>query len=380
MINLLINGVNGKVGQIICRCVQSMDNVSIAAGVDKYQGIQNSFPVYDDINKVKEKFDVIIDFSRPDALEGLLEYSKAKGCGAVIATTGCSEEQKQKIKEYSKYFPLFYSANMSLGVNLQIELCKKAAEFLGEDFDIEIIEKHHNQKVDAPSGTALAIADGINEVFHNKKEYIYGRTPKERHKRDTKEIGLHAVRGGTVVGEHDVGFYGHDEIIQILHTAQSREVFAVGAIRAAIFLCGKKPGLYNMSHIIAETNADKTVFAENNVSAVFVSGVNPLLAAHVIDGAEMINMFSNGMSFVSKNAAVNTGAIEDECSNASIHVIDNLSKITVKAPEAEKKVIELLAGSNISIVLFSSDKDGASLCVPQKDTDEVIQLLTENIK
>ena len=380
MTKLVINGVNGKVGQIICRCVKNIENVKIAAGVDKFQGIANDFPVYDNIKDVKEDFDVIIDFSRPDALEGLLEYSKKKGCGAVIATTGCSEEQKAQIKEYSQYFPLFYSANMSLGVNLQIELCKKAAEFLGEDFDIEIIEKHHNQKVDAPSGTALAIADGINEVFHGQKEYVYGRTPEERHKRQQKEIGLHAVRGGTVVGEHDVGFYGHDEIIQILHTAQSREVFAIGAIRAANFINGKKPGLYNMSDIIAQSDSHNAVSVENNVSAVFVSGINPLHAAHALDGAQMLSMFSHGMSFVSKKAAIDVGLIKDACEHASVQVIDNLSKITFKAADADKKAVELLCGSDISVVLFSADENSASICVPAQDAEETVKLITENIK
>lgn len=240
-------------GQMIAACASGRDDISIVAGVDKMPDIhENPFPVYSDFSHVTESADVIIDFSRPDALKDILDYAQEKNICAVLCTTGYSSNDKMMIVKYSGHIPVFFSANMSLGVNLQMELCKTAAEFLGNQFDIEIIEKHHNQKVDAPSGTALAIADQINEVFSGKKEYVYGRTPKEREKRQEKEIGIHAVRGGTVVGDHEVLFLGNDEVIEIRHHALSKKIFAEGALRAAQFLPGHPAGLYSMQDIISD--------------------------------------------------------------------------------------------------------------------------------
>lgn len=257
MIKVLLSGANGKMGQMVAECISGRENMTVVAGIDKMPDTrQNPFPVYSDFSAVAEVADVVIDFSRPDALKELLEYAQEKKIAAVLCTTGYSANDKMMIVKYSGHIPLFFSANMSLGVNLLIELCKAASEFLGDGFDIEIIEKHHNQKVDAPSGTALAIADSINEVFSGNKEYVYGRTPKEREKREKKEIGIHAVRGGTVVGDHDVLFLGNDEIIEIHHRALSRQVFAEGAVRAANFLADRPSGLYSMKDIISAQNGD----------------------------------------------------------------------------------------------------------------------------
>ncbi len=251
MIKVLLSGANGKMGQMVAACVSEQEDMTIVAGVDKMPDVrQNPFPVYANFSQVAEDVNVIIDFSRPDALKELLDYAQDQNCSAVLCTTGYSANDKMMIVKYSGHIPVFFSANMSIGVNLQMELCKIAAEFLGERFDIEIVEKHHNQKVDAPSGTALAIADKINETFSGQKEYIYGRTPKEREKRQVKEIGIHAVRGGTVVGDHDVLFLGNDEIIEIRHRALSKQVFAEGAVRAARFLPSQSAGLYSMQDII----------------------------------------------------------------------------------------------------------------------------------
>ena len=194
---------------------------------------------------------MIIDFSHPSALEPLLAYATAHKIPAVIATTGLSAEQKEQLAEAAKEIPLFFSANMSLGINLLISLAKKAAALLEESFDIEIIERHHNQKIDAPSGTALAIADGISEVLKNPPEYVYDRHSVRR-KRKKNEIGLHAVRGGTIVGDHEVLFAGNDEVIELKHSAASKEVFAVGAVKAAKFLAGKRPGMYSMTDLVEE--------------------------------------------------------------------------------------------------------------------------------
>ena len=238
-------------GQVISRLALDTEDMQIVAGCDINTTSHGNYPVYKNINEVKESVDVIIDFSNPNALDSLLEYSTAKKIPIVIATTGLSNENIKALKDASKKVPVFFSANMSLGVNLLIDLVKKAAKVLENNFDIEIVEKHHNQKIDAPSGTALAIADALNEVLEEKKEYIYDRHSR-RKKRSKKEIGIHAVRGGTIVGEHSVIFAGNDEIIEINHKAMSKEIFGVGALRAAKFIYNKAPGLYGMNDIIKD--------------------------------------------------------------------------------------------------------------------------------
>jgi 4-hydroxy-tetrahydrodipicolinate reductase len=253
MINILMSGCNGKMGQVISRMVAESEELKIAAGYDKYTKVNNPYPVFDDLNKCDVKVDVIIDFSNPDALEDLLSYSVKNKIPLIVATTGLSQNQVNKLREVSEVIPIFFSANMSLGVNLLMDLVKKAAKVLEHNFDIEIIEKHHNQKIDAPSGTALAIADEINSALTEKQEYMYDRHSR-RKKRNKKEIGIHAVRGGTIVGEHSVIFAGTDEIIEINHIATSKEIFATGALSAARYLYNKKPGFYNMNDLIAETN------------------------------------------------------------------------------------------------------------------------------
>ncbi len=250
MIKILLSGANGKMGQAVTRAIDTMDAMEIAAGFDINTQQNSTYPVYDDLSQVQESVDVIIDFSHPSMLDPLLHYATANNIPAVICTTGLSTEQISRLEYESKNIPIFFSANMSLGVNLLIDLVCRAAKLLEDNFDIEIIEKHHNQKLDAPSGTALAIADAISDTVSYPAEYTYDRH-SVRKKRDKKEIGLHAVRGGTIVGEHDVIFAGTDEIIEIKHTATSKEVFAVGAARAAAYLANQKPGMYTMKDLIA---------------------------------------------------------------------------------------------------------------------------------
>ncbi len=250
MINIILVGCNGKMGQVISRIALDDPQVRISCGIDISGEKKNDFPVYTEFND-QVKGDVIIDFSHPSALAGTLEYSKKTGTPAIVATTGLSQEQKQELTETAKEAPIFFSANMSLGVNLIIQLASRAAQLLEDNFDIEIIEKHHNQKIDAPSGTALAIADAINQVCKADNEYIYDRH-NVRKKRGKHEIGLHSLRGGTIVGEHSVIFAGQDEVVEIKHQATSKEVFAVGAVKAAKFMIGKPAGLYDMQSLVAE--------------------------------------------------------------------------------------------------------------------------------
>ena len=249
MTKIVLSGCNGKMGQAIVRCVTQREDVSIVAGVDICTSSEYDFPVFDDFSKVSIDADVVIDFSNPTILDGLLTYVTKKALPVIICTTGFSPEQVTQIQDTSKKTAVFYSGNMSLGINLMLELAKKATALLCADFDIEIIEKHHNQKIDAPSGTALMIADSIAEELPKEPIYIYDRH-SYRKKRDKKEIGIHAVRGGSIVGEHEVIFAGHDEVISIKHEAHSKEVFAIGSINAAVYLKGKKAGMYNMSDLI----------------------------------------------------------------------------------------------------------------------------------
>ena len=253
MINVLLSGCNGKMGQVITRLSENYPQLRIVAGYDLNDTIKNPYPVYSSLNNCDVKVDVIIDFSHPKAFDSLTEYAQEKRIPLVLCTTGLYSEQIASLKNMSKRIPVFYSANMSIGVNLLIDLVKKATKVLEGQFDIEIIEKHHNLKIDAPSGTALAIADAINDTLSEKYEYTYDRHSK-RKKRNKQEIGIHAVRGGTIVGDHSVIFAGTDEIIEINHTATSKEIFAVGALKAAAFLAGKQPALYSMKDLIAEIN------------------------------------------------------------------------------------------------------------------------------
>jgi len=251
MIKILMSGCNGKMGQVITRLSSQSEDLKIVAGYDLNDSVKNNYPVFSSLKSCNVEIDVIIDFSNPAALDQLVDYASAKKLPLVMATTGLSQTDIKKLETVSKDIPVFFSANMSLGVNLLIDLVKKATKILEENFDIEIVEKHHNQKVDAPSGTALSIADAINSVLDQKQEYIYDRHSR-RKKRSTREIGIHAVRGGTIVGDHSVIFAGNDEIIEINHIAMSKEIFGTGALRAAKFLFGKKPGFYNMKDLLSD--------------------------------------------------------------------------------------------------------------------------------
>ncbi|MBQ4160012.1 MAG: 4-hydroxy-tetrahydrodipicolinate reductase [Clostridia bacterium] len=251
MTRIMLSGCNGKMGRVIDRLVAERDDVKIVCGVD-INDVQNSdYPVFTSPKKCTCECDVIIDFSHPNSLEGILNYATENQVAAVICTTGLTQAQKESMTEASKVTPIFFSANMSLGVNLLIDLAKRAAKLLEGSFDIEIVEKHHNQKIDAPSGTALAIADAIGDVLEQKPVYTYDRH-SVRKKRGKDEIGIHAVRGGTIVGEHEIIFAGADEVIELKHHAASKEIFAVGAVKAAIFLKDKAPGMYSMTDLVAE--------------------------------------------------------------------------------------------------------------------------------
>lgn len=247
MIKILISGALGKMGANVISAIKEFPETVAVCGIDRVEDLSGSIPVYDDFSKVNEQVDVVIDFSSPKALDGILSFISKTGASAVLCSTGYTKKDIEKIDNASKTNAIFRSANMSLGVNVLIELVKSAVKKLA-GFDIEIIEKHHNLKVDAPSGTALMLADAVKQV-DNDKFYVYGRNGIVG-KRDANEIGIHAIRGGNIVGEHDVIFAGSDEVITLSHHASDRKVFAFGAVKASIFVADKKNGLYNMTDLL----------------------------------------------------------------------------------------------------------------------------------
>ena len=250
MTRIIMHGCNGKMGQMITNLLEGDENAQIVAGVDPFDDGHNKYPVFPSIDSCVVKADVIIDFTSAKAVDKLLEFSAKNHVPVVVCTTGLSDEQIERINETSKQVAVLKSANMSLGINTLFKLLAQAAKvFNPAGFDVEIVEKHHNQKLDAPSGTALALADSIKDVLPDGYYYKYDRS-QERRKRDPKEIGISAVRGGTIVGEHEVIFAGEDEVIEFKHTAYSKAVFAKGAIEAAKFLAGKPAGMYDMSDVI----------------------------------------------------------------------------------------------------------------------------------
>lgn len=247
MLKVIINGYSGAMGKVLTKCVMEDNELELvcASSKDSLDGVP--FKTYSKMMDIEENADVIIDFSHHSAIDDVLAYATKTKTPLVIATTGFNDEELEKIQDASTIIPIFHSSNMSLGVNVLVKLVKEAAKALA-GFDIEIIETHHNKKLDSPSGTAVMIANGVKEVLDNS-EFIYGRHGRSE-KRSSNEVGIHAIRGGTIVGEHTTIFAGHDEIIEIKHTAQSKDIFAKGAITAAKFLVNQDAGYYNMNNIL----------------------------------------------------------------------------------------------------------------------------------
>lgn len=250
MVKIIMHGCNGHMGQVISGIVEKDPDAEIVAGIDIADQGKKSYPVFTDIDACQVEADAIIDFSSAKATDKLLEYSAARQIPVVLCSTGLSQEQLAKVEETSRKVAVLKSANMSLGINTLLKLVQDAAKVLAAaGFDMEIVEKHHRLKLDAPSGTALALADSINEAMDNQYHYVYDRSQR-REKRDAKEIGISAVRGGSIVGEHEVIFAGPDEVIEFKHTAYSKAVFGKGAVEAAKYLAGKPAGRYDMSNVI----------------------------------------------------------------------------------------------------------------------------------
>lgn len=398
MIRIIICGAGGKVGQVLAAAAKSTDGVCVVAGVDKFaDAAVADFPVYRAISDVDIRADVIIDFSRPEALDANIAYADKNGLKLVIATTGFSEEEVARIHDASNRVPIFFSANMSLGVNLQIELSKKAAAFLGEDYDIEIVEKHHNQKVDAPSGTALAIADGINSMFIEPKDYVYGRYTKTQ--RRGREIGLHAVRGGTVTGEHTVMFIGTDEVFEINHIAQSKSIFATGALRAAMFMAEKQAGLYDMNDILMQC-AITNIYEDDDQAMITLLNLpcSPKMAADVFSDIasrdikiDIIGQSCPRGDCVDLSFSMAQADI-DACASLLQKYVDGhttivtkaaLSKLTVEGAGMQRqsgvasKLFGALAKANICISIITTSNTNISFCVDAAKARDAVRIISE---
>ncbi len=398
MIKILICGANGKMGQTLAKAAACADEMYVCAGVDKLpDAADNDFPVYADIFDCRENPDVIIDFSRPDALDSNLRYALMNGIPIVICTTGFSDDEKQRIKNASSQIPIFFSANMSLGVNLQMELSRRAAAFLGEDCDIEIVEKHHNQKVDAPSGTAFAIAEAINDALMAPKPLLCGRCT--RSEKRGLEIGIHAVRGGTIAGEHSVYFIGTDEIVEIKHIAQSRQIFAYGALRAAAFISRMPAGLYSMADIITES-AVTSVTKDDGQAMVTLSELkfSPETVAEIFtdiaDAGIRLDIISQTMphngrvslSFSLPRADLKRclkviAKYKPECDE--IIEESSLSKLTVEGAGMKTqsgvaaKLFGALAEKDIGIFIITTSETNISFCVETSRAVDAIGVVAE---
>ncbi len=392
MVRAVICGANGKMGQVLAQCIAKTEGIAVMAGVDVANNSkENPFPVYKSIFKCELDADVLIDFSRPESLLNNLQYALSKNIAIVIATTGFSPQETETIKEYSKKIPVFMSANMSLGVNLQKDLIKKTAEFLGQAFDIEIIEKHHNQKVDSPSGTALMLADSINSSFAKPLEYMCGRHSKML-KRTNNEIGIHAIRGGTMAGDHEVYFFGDDEVLEINHRALSKQIFANGAIRAAKYICEKPAGLYDMSDIIAEQNAITNLYTDDGQAIITINKVphSPKLIANIFGALagkniniDIISQTSPVKGNVNISFSLNRDGLEKAVSTLdsfkkqetgiTSEVIKGITKITVEGigmqrqPGVAARVFEAFAAAGIKIKIITTSETKISMCIDTGD-------------
>ncbi len=405
MTRLLINGCNGRMGQAIAQAAGQSTDMKVVAGVDKFpDAVRQAFPVFGSIASCTESADVLIDFSRPEALHDVLSYAMGHGTAAVLCTTGFSPDDLALIERASRHIPVFRSANMSLGVNLAVDLCRRAATFLGDSCDVEIIEKHHNAKVDAPSGTALMIADAINGAYLNSKSYTYGRHNANQ-KRSRGEIGIHAVRGGTIVGEHEMLFICADETLSIRHDIQNRQVFAMGALRAAQYLAGKGPGLYSMQDLLTEANAVTSISTDETQTLFSIrdiplgGGVVRKLFAALWNAEINVDMISQtaphqGRCSLAFTLPRLTGAaalpiVRDCCAafeGCGLTTREDIVKISIEGPGMEHKpgvaarFFEALAAVGVEALAVTTSEIKVSCCVPEANRRSVVEALMKEFR
>ena len=400
MVRIMINGCGGAMGRVLADMAQASPDIEIVAGVDPAaQATEFSFPVYAALADADKAADVIIDFSTPKVLKNIMAGALKIDAALIIATTGHTDDDKALITAQAESLPVFQAANMSLGINLMSELIQNAAAVLGERFDIEIIERHHNLKKDAPSGTAYKLAESINQVFMNSKNYVFDRhTRTERRK--TGDIGIHAVRAGTIVGEHQVLFAGKDEILEIRHCAYSKQIFAAGALQAARFMVGKPPGYYTMKDMIA---------AQSTVSRVYTSDEDALVSIYGIphDPHKITEVFKKiGEQKVNLDMISQTAPVEDKVSisftlprqdvkrtlallkkfqtampGLQLEVLPEITKITVEGPGMEvqsgvaAQLFAVMADHDIALKTITTSETKISYIIPQADRTRAVEAI-----
>ena len=401
MIRVIITGFMGKMGQAVLTAVQGRSQEFTAvAGVDPmFDGSAvYPLPVYKSIYDVKEEADAVIDFSRPEAIRSILPYCEKNGLFAIIGTTALTEEDRAFMDSYALSVPIFNSGNMSLGVNMQLQLVKKAAQTLGLAFEPEIVEKHHHTKVDAPSGTALMLADAISSQYPENIKYMYGRYTRTERRRNA-EMGIHSVRGGTVVGEHECYFMGTDEVLEINHRAYSKQIFAQGALRAALFMADKQPGLYSMQDIVLENDVLSNIYATDDQAIVSVRGMSGKNALRDVFNAlaevgifvDMISMARYGeVSFTVNNNKLYAACAQIEKLAAKmpdLRVFETLdiTKITIEGIGMEfrhgiaAQVFEIFAEAGIEILLITTSETKISVAIESKITQAAIKALADHL-
>ena len=404
MLSVIVNGINGQMGHAVYTACQASDGAfCVVAGVDAAE-TAGSFacPVYNSFSAVRETADVIIDFSIPTALPDVLRYALNKRLPAVIGTTGLSERDKKLIKTASERIPVFQTGNMSLGVNLQEALVRTASAALGPDFDVEIIEKHHRKKVDAPSGTALMLADTIRSASTDDIHYEFGRHEKNK-RRTNGEIGFHSVRGGTIVGEHEVMFIGNDEIVEITHKAYSKQVFARGALRAAQYIAGKQNGLYNMQNVVTEHDVASHLYTLDEQAVVILThfpdspavcskafsllagqSVNLDMIAVTLGNSSCEIGFSLKQSQL-KDALDALRPLQKEYPDFALTSHANVVKLTVEGSGmalrhgVAARLFSLLAAANIRVQLITTSETKIELCIDAIDAAKAVEEIQNNL-
>jgi 4-hydroxy-tetrahydrodipicolinate reductase len=394
MIRIILNGALGKVGRMITELAAYEDEMEIVAGIDKFAaGAGASFPLFEAIGDDVPEGDVLIDFSRPEALRDVLAFCAKRGMAVLLGTTGYTEEDVAFIREMTATLRVFRSANMSLGINLLMDLTREAAATL-KGYDIELIEMHHNTKVDAPSGTALMLADGINRELQGGKHYKFGRHTKTE-RRQPSEIGIHAIRGGTIVGEHEILYIGQDEVISLKHTAQSRRIYAMGALRAAEYVVRCTPGLYNMQNLLAEQYSVTSLMIDNDQAMLTVwdADSTPQSVASLFkalgEAGVLVDMISQtsprggkvdvSFSLPREDVAKAMNVLQERQPEQGSPVV----KLTIEGQGMEHqsgvaaKVLGHLAQVNVGIVMITTSETKISLLVEEKDEAVAIRQLRE---
>lgn len=403
MIDIIINGCNGTMGQVVAQAALSDPEVNVVAGIDALpQAKDNPFPTYDSLDECSIDCDVVVDFSRHDAVVPLLSVAAEKDIPVVVATTGLSEDDMSFLEEKSHTIPIFLASNMSLGVNLMYDLVAQSAGVLSDDFDIEIIEKHHNKKIDSPSGTAYTIANTINDALAKGKHFTYGRHSKDD-RRSKDEIGIHSIRGGTIVGEHSVLFAGTDELLEIKHVAYSKQIFAVGALKAAKFLATvKEPNIYDMTDMLAHQSQVTNVYTNRDVAMITLNSLpnSPKIVADIFKALGDHNI---NIDMISQTAPVNSRinisfTLPEKDLNRAIEIIGpfntdipelrtdvfaEISKITVEGLGMEKqsgiagKVFETMANRDINIKIITTSETKISYIVDTIVEDMAVEAIKE---